>query len=100
MLQKILLTTITAALLMLISLQITSARAVYDFDGDGKTDPVLWRANEDRTQLVWYISGSRDGFMAIQWGAISPTIAFDDRSVPEDYDGDGKWDVAVWRRLV
>ena len=85
--------------LILILWQSTSAaKTEYDFDGDGKTDPVVWRGDSSTFQRTWYILRSRDGFFAIQWGTGSTT--FDDRAVPEDYDGDGKWDVAVWRRRI
>ena len=44
---------------------------------------------------MWYILGSTDGFSAADWGLYSTEIS--DFPVCEDYDGDGKWDIAVWR---
>lgn len=68
--------------------------AVYDFDGDGKTDPVVIRG--EGNQLIWYILNSSLGFSAVSWGAN--VSEFEDRQIPADYDGDGKTDVAIWRR--
>ncbi len=76
--------------------QSTSAKAVLDFDGDGKTDPTVVRFEPTNKKFVWYSLRSRDGFFSIQWGA--GIEGMEDQFVPEDYDGDGKWDVAVWRR--
>jgi hypothetical protein len=62
--------------------------AVNDFDGDGKSDLVVWRPTEGN----WYILGSQTGAVTVrQWGA--PT----DVPVRGDFDGDGKADIAVWR---
>ena len=58
-----------------------------DFDGDGKTDPSVFRPSSG----VWYVSGSSGGSSGVQWGLAG------DRMVPADYDGDDKTDFAVWR---
>ncbi len=58
-----------------------------DFDGDGKTDPAVYRPADQS----WYINQSTDGFAAAQWGLASDTLT------PADFDGDNKTDVAVWR---
>jgi len=65
----------------------TGRTVVFDFDGDGKTDPSVFRAG------TWYIntSSSPTSYYAQQWGL--PT----DKLVPADYDGDRKTDIAVWR---
>jgi hypothetical protein len=81
------------------SAQMASARAVLDFDGDGKTDYLVWRMPDHvapNSPLDWYISLSSGGSMAQQFG-FYPFTATGDRPMPEDYDGDGKCDLAVYR---
>jgi serine protease AprX len=72
-----------------------SARAVKDdFDGDSKTDYSFWRG----TDTYWYIlkSGSNHQQMTpVSWGTSNAPYL--DQAVPGDYDGDGKYDAAVWR---
>ncbi len=64
-------------------------KSVLDFDGDLKTDLAVVR-NSGGT-LNWYLQRSTAGFAGQAWGTTG------DRLVPADYDGDGKWDIAVWR---
>jgi hypothetical protein len=63
-----------------------------DYDGDRKTDFVVWSEDEKD----WLIVPSRDGKVrAAGWRAkFDPS---DDSLVPGDYDGDGKYDVAIFR---
>jgi len=66
-----------------------SLAARYDFDGDGSSDPVIFRPT---TGTWWYAaSGSNNQFRAVQWGANG------DKVVAADYDGDGHSDFAVYR---
>lgn len=66
-----------------------------DYDGDGRADIAFWRP----TDGTWHILNSSFGAQGStapqvtvrQWGANGDTV------VPEDYDGDFKADVAVWR---
>ncbi|MDM7924140.1 MAG: ice-binding family protein [Pyrinomonadaceae bacterium] len=66
-----------------------SVRAPYDFDGDGKSDPSVFRAE---TGTWWYAASSQGGQASATTFGIST-----DRIVPADYDGDGKTDYAVYR---
>ncbi len=60
-----------------------------DFNGDGWTDPAVWRPGP----AVWYVLDGRSGapIEAVQWGIGSdtPRVA--------DFDGDGRTDKVVWR---
>ncbi len=59
-----------------------------DFDGDGKTDISVFRAETNS----WYIlKSSSQSFSAIYFGGGTDVLA------PGDYDGDGKTDAAVFR---
>jgi hypothetical protein len=63
-----------------------------DYDGDGRTDPAIWRPGDG----TWYILKSSSNYTAVQqvqWGSDS----FGDIPVPADYDGDGRTDLAIWR---
>jgi subtilisin-like proprotein convertase family protein len=64
-------------------------KAVFDFDGDNKTDYAVVR--DSGGTLNWYLQRSTAGFAAQPWGATGDTF------VPGDYDGDGKWDIGIWR---
>lgn len=68
-----------------------------DFNGDGRSDYAvtgLLRGSTAQTK-VWYIQpnggAANSGNQVMTWGLP------DDREVPEDYDGDGRDDIAVWR---
>lgn len=65
-----------------------------DYNSDGVTDFAIWRPSDG----MWWIIQSNfwtapDGgtVKTAQWGEAT------DIPVPNDYDGDGKTDVAVWR---
>jgi hypothetical protein len=65
-----------------------------DYDGDGKTDIAVVREGPtDNSVLSWFIRKSTDGgLMSAAFGATGI-----DLNVQNDYDGDGKTDIAVWR---
>ena len=69
---------------------------VADYDGDGKADFALFDPNintvTDTVDPNWYILQSSNNTMVTKrWGTTG------DVPVPNDYDGDGKCDYAVWR---
>jgi hypothetical protein len=70
-----------------------------DFDGDGRADAAVWRAVGVTTgdAGTWYIQqSSNNAVVAVQFGIPG---AAGTRDVPAtgDYDGDGRYDIAVWR---
>ncbi len=66
-----------------------------DFDGDCKTDLAVWRGN--LLPAPWLIlQSSNNSLQSIDWGTAQAPV--NDEIVPGDYDGDGKTDVAVFRR--
>jgi hypothetical protein len=59
-----------------------------DFDGDGKTDLLIFRPSEGK----WYVTNSADNTsFSLPWGIST------DKVVYGDYDGDGRGDFAVFR---
>jgi hypothetical protein len=74
---------------------VTHTQHVSDYNGDGKTDYAIVRnlgpANGDQLQW-WMLFNGTNTTGAVNWG-----IAVGDTTIPADFDGDGKTDVAVWR---
>ena len=65
-----------------------------DYDGDGKTDFAVVREGATPTaSLVWYIQRSSNGSLI----ATSFGLTGSDLNTQNDYDGDGKTDISVWR---
>jgi hypothetical protein len=64
-------------------------RTKFDFDGDGKADPSVITASTG----TWSYAASSASYeiRSSRWGVSS------DKFVPADYDGDSKYDVAVFR---
>ncbi len=63
------------------------AKAMPDFDGDGRADISVFRPSDN----IWYLNRSQAGFSATQFGLST------DKITPADFDGDGKTDIAVYR---
>jgi hypothetical protein len=73
-----------------------------DFDGDGKTDFAVFSVSTPNAE--WRIKQSSNGknpdgadsSAAVIWGCA----ACGDIAIPADFDGDGKADLAVYRRIT
>ena len=82
---------------------VTGDRAIpRDYDGDGITDMAVFRqGTAPGDPALWYIRQSAAGFVqrSVQWGTTGDIVGgtSGDMPVPGDYDGDGKFDLAVYR---
>ncbi len=70
-----------------------------DYDGDNRADFAVVRRTPAasalmRGTLTWFIQQSTGGFRAVQFGFDTDTVA------PGDYDGDNRFDIAVFRNEV
>jgi hypothetical protein len=86
----------SAFVFMLLNLTVTAA-AVWDYDGDGKTDLMIRRYSEPGVggnHNRVYTLKSRDGFFFTDLGSFAQQNCASS-TVPGDFDGDGKTDVAV-----
>ena len=70
-----------------------------DYDGDGITDIAIFRRGATATaQTTWFIRRSSDNTaQIIGFGLTGNGTSTFDSAVPGDYDGDGKFDIAVYR---
>ncbi len=70
-----------------------------DYDGDGITDLAIFRRGATATsQTTWWIRQSSNGFVRIvPFGLTGNGTSSFDVPIPGDYDGDGKFDIAVYR---
>ena len=70
----------------------------FDFDGDGRSDPLLLRIGGDN-KAIWTIFQSDSGTIrTVTWGDFTATNG--ETLAMADYDGDGKEDIAIYRRAA
>ncbi|MEP7149911.1 MAG: CHRD domain-containing protein [Acidobacteriota bacterium] len=70
-----------------------------DYDGDGITDVAVFRPGATAiSQTIWYIRNSATQTARVEaFGLTGNGTSSFDSPVPGDYDGDGKFDLAVYR---
>ena len=70
-----------------------------DYDGDGITDVAVFRPGPTSTSYTgWYIRNSATDTARVEgFGLTGNGTTSADFPVPGDYDGDGKFDIAVYR---
>jgi CHRD domain/FG-GAP-like repeat/FG-GAP repeat len=70
-----------------------------DYDGDGITDLAIFRRGAVAAdQAVWWIRQSSNGAArVVAFGLTGNGTSTFDTPIPGDYDGDGKFDIAVYR---
>ena len=70
-----------------------------DYDGDGITDAAIFRRGATATtQTGWYIRNSATGTVTVAgFGLTGNGTTSADFPIPGDYDGDGRFDIAVYR---
>jgi FG-GAP-like repeat len=71
---------------------VNTARAPFDFDGDGKTDFSVFRPSDSASEPDFIIQNSSNNSLGgAAWGSVADVAA------NADFDGDGKTDFAVFR---
>jgi len=68
-----------------------------DFDGDGKTDFAVARLIDN--QIWWFWQESSTRLVRARHFGSGGSSSVDEGIVPGDYDGDGKTDLAIFRRI-
>jgi hypothetical protein len=71
-----------------------------DYTGDGRADFVAVRQNAAGSPATWYINNSAtNATTAANFGISDPSYGgSEDLPVRGDYDGDGRFDIAVYRK--
>ena len=77
----------------------TDSSVARDYDGDGKTDAAVFRTGATAADPTgWYIRNSATGTVRVEsFGLTGDGSNNFDTPIPGDYDGDGKFDIAVYR---
>lgn len=71
-----------------------------DYDGDGRTDLAVVRRGSTATDpMVWFIrrSSAPTNDLVVSFGLTGNGTSTGDFPVSGDYDGDGKFDIAIYR---
>jgi subtilisin-like proprotein convertase family protein len=76
----------------------TDFYVVGDFLGDSKADFAVWRGFGSSADGYWYIKENGGSGVVITKFGIPGTLSVRDFPVCGDYNGDGKSDIAVYRR--
>lgn len=67
-----------------------------DFDGDGRADPLLLKLDAASVATWRIFQTNTNTIRTVTWGTF--TVAVGDTLAMGDYDGDGRQDIAVFRR--
>jgi hypothetical protein len=67
-----------------------------DFDGDGRADPLLLKLDANSVATWRIFQTNTNTIRSVTWGTF--TVAVGDTLAIADYDGDGRQDIAVFRR--
>lgn len=67
---------------------LNNRQAMFDYDGDGRSDVSVFRPSESK----WYVFKSSDSTVLEQVFGVAGDVI-----VPADFDGDGKTDIAIFR---
>lgn len=72
-------------------------RRTMDFNGDNRSDLVVVRSANATSPSTWWIANAGETIgTSRQWG-VGVGFTGGDIATPEDFDGDGRTDIAVWR---
>ncbi|MEZ5307946.1 MAG: VCBS repeat-containing protein [Pyrinomonadaceae bacterium] len=70
---------------------------IVDYNGDGRTDPGFWRPSDGRWRWLERVSGGSSGVTLTEQTANWGLGSLGDIQAPNDFDGDGKTDLGIYR---